>query len=435
MTRPTLLRGGWVLSLDPRVGNFAEADVLVEDGRIAEVGVGLRRRDAEVIDAADCIVMPGFVDTHRHVWRSLFRNLGEEGSGGDGHVSGAAYGPHYGPDDVYAATLIGLLGALEAGVTTVVDWSDIQVEPAHTEAALSAHADAGIRTVFVHAAPRWAGAENPGLPSTGLTTGPATTLAFGPPTPDRSRLDGSAWNEARQRNLRIHVHTGADPADRGLPTAMAAAGMLGGDVTLVHCTNLDDTDLDAIAASGAAVSLTPASEMAGGAGAPPLQKLIDRGIRPGLGVDTERGAPGAIFAQMRAVISLQHATYFDLKLAGKAGLPNLLTTREVIRYATADGARVAGVGEVTGTLTPGRAADIVVLRADRPNIWPVNDPIGAVVWGMDTSNVDTVLVAGNILTRHGSIEAGVDRPRELAVAARTRVAAAAGLTTVAGGGT
>src|SRR3972149_5331151 len=96
------------------------------------------------------------------------------------------------------------------------------------------------------------------------------------------------------------------------------------------------------------------SEMTGGLGSPPLQKLIDRGIRPGLGIDNERVAPGDMFAQMRAAISLQHATLFDLKLAGKASLPALLSTREVIRYATVDGARAAGLADGAGCLEPGR---------------------------------------------------------------------------------
>jgi cytosine/adenosine deaminase-related metal-dependent hydrolase len=158
-----------------------------------------------------------------------------------------------------------------------------------------------------------------------------------------------------------------------------------------------------------------------------MQKLIDRGIRPGLGIDDEGMSPGDMFAQMRAAISLQHATLFDLKLAGKAGVPQLLSTRDVIRYATGDGARVAGLGASTGSLEPGKQADIVILRTDRPNIFPINDPIGAVVWGMDTSNIDWVFVGGRALMRNGALEADVSRARKLALAARERVAAASGL--------
>ena len=141
----TLLVGGCVLSLDRKVGNFRRGDVLIEDGLVSEVGEKIRARDAEVIDATDTIVMPGFIDTHRHLWESLFRGFGS---------SVAAAGSDCTADDVYAASLIGLLGAAEAGITTVVDWSDVSTGP-HTEAALQAHADAGLRTVFVHASSDW----------------------------------------------------------------------------------------------------------------------------------------------------------------------------------------------------------------------------------------------------------------------------------------
>ena len=144
---------------------------------------------------------------------------------------------------------------------------------------------------------------------------------------------------------------------------------------------------------------------------------------------SERLAPGDLFAPMRAAISVQHATHFDLKLAGKGGLPSLLTTREVIRYATIDGARAVGLDAVTGSLSPGKQADLIVLRADRPNIAPVNDPIGAVVWGMDTSNLDWVVVGGHIRMREGRLEADFPRIRTLALEARSRVAQAAGILT------
>lgn len=436
MTR-TLIKGGCVLSMHPKVGNHHEADVLVDGDTIAEVGKDLRARDAEVIDARDAIVMPGFVDTHRHVWTSLFRGLGDVSGAPD---PTALYAPHCTADDVYAATLVGLLGAAEAGITTVVDWCELGAAGRHADAALEAHADAGLRTVFVHADATWtgnAGSWQPGLRRLAAAPrGPLVTLAAGPRDPQRDDLDRLSrdWTVARELGLRIHTHAGRSGSEQGVVTDLATRGFLAADVTLVHCSTLDDADLDAVASSGASVSLTPASEMASGLPSLPLQRLIDRGLRPGLGVDSERLAPGDMFAQIRAAISLQHATHFDLKLAGKAGLPRLLTTREVIRYGTVDGARAVGLGEVTGSLGPGQQADIVVLRTDRPNIFPVNDPIGAVVWGMDTSNVDWVLVAGRPLMRHGVLQADLDRARTLAATAQHRLDTAAGLPAEAGTG-
>ncbi len=433
MTGKVLIRGGCVLTLGRRTPNYTEADVLVDGDRIAEVGERLRARGAEVIDATDTIVMPGFVDSHRHAWKSLFRNLGVPGQNGANIVASADFGRHYQPEDVYAATLIGLLGALEAGITTVVDWADIQFDDTYTEAALQAHADSGLRTVLARAVPSWA--QDHFDVGYGLRrlieaqVGPSVTIAYGAEDPTMRDLDVVAeeWALARELGLRIHTHVGSENTDKGVVSSLAERGLLGDDVTLVHCSNLGDGEFDAISSSGASVVSTPSSEMATGRGSPSIQQLIDRNIRPGLGVDDERVSPGDIFAQMRATISLQHATHFDLKLAGKGGLPSLLKTRDVIRYATTDGSRASGLGDVTGSLEPGKQADIIVLRADSPNIAPVNDPIGAIVWGMDTSNLDWVFVGGKALLRDGALDADVDRARSLASDAQTRVTAASGL--------
>ena len=425
MTARVLLRGGCVLTLGAKTPNLARGDVLIEGTRVAEVGPAIRARDAEVVDAADTIVMPGFVDTHRHAWRSLFRNLGDRAPTGEGVADRLE------PDDVYAGTLIGLLGAVEAGITTVVDWFDLPLDDRFVDAALRAHRDAGVRSVFVPAAHRAEGHEDTGamvrrvLARLGGAAPNSTTLAFGAASagPDDFGRIADEWAAARAADLPIHAQAGGE----GAVSMLAAQGLLGPDVTLVHCSGQGDADLDAVKAAGARVSLTPSSDMAGGLGPPPIQQLIDRGIRPGLGVDDERVAPGDLFAQMRATISWQHATMFERKLAGKAGLPRLMSTRDVIRHATTDGARAAGLAGVTGSIEPGMQADMVVLRTDRPNIFPVNDPIGAVVWGMDTSNVDCVFAGGRALMREGGLTADVERARGLALAARRRVAGADGL--------
>jgi 5-methylthioadenosine/S-adenosylhomocysteine deaminase len=430
LSSKTLIRGGCVLTLGARTPNYLEADVLVENGVVAEVGRGLRARDAEQVDASNAIVMPGFVDTHRHAWKSLFRNLGQADPGAP--ASSDVYGPLYQPKDVYAATMVGLLGAVEAGITTVVDWADIDPGADHVDAALQAHRDAGLRSVFVHSMPGWKGSHEDvkaGLRRLAArqsqTEEAMTTVAFGSRHLDRSDLDRVAgdWGLGRELGMRIHTHVGSDPAHRGLVADLGGRGLLADDVTLIHCSHLDTADLDAIAAHGVAVSLAPSSEMADGVGMPPVQELIDRGIRPGLGVDSEHLAPGDIFAQMRATNSTQHAIHFDKKLAGQGGLPNLLSTRDVIRFATIDGARAVGLGDLTGSIEVGKRADIIVLRTDRPNIFPINDPIGAVVWGMDTSNLQWVLVDGRALMRDGDLTADVTSARQVAVDAQQRVVA------------
>jgi cytosine/adenosine deaminase-related metal-dependent hydrolase len=335
-----------------------------------------------------------------------------------------------------------LLGAIEAGITTVVDWSPIRTEGA-ADAALQAHADAGLRTVFVHAPDTKA--DDHERAASGFrrlvsrlidAAGPLTTIAFG------SRISGANdlahveldWAVARELGLRIHAHV--DPDTSGAIAELGRRGLLGKDVTLLHCSSLENEDVEAIASSGASVSLAASSARAGLIGTPPIQPLIDRDIRPGLGVDEEQLTPGDLFAQMRATISMQHATVFDRKLAGKAGVPRLMSTRDVIRHATIHGARAAGVGAVTGSLEPGKQADVIVLRTDRPNIFPINDPIGAVVWGMDTSNVDHVFVSGRAVMRSGVFEADAAAARNLATVARRRMTGSSGATlgTLSAGG-
>ena len=435
-----LLKDGCVLSLDKKIGNFHRADVLIDGTTISAVGPDLRAGNAEVIDASDTIVMPGFVDTHRHVWEGLFRNLGDRApsAGTDPGALSRKIGPFYRPEDVHAGNLVGLLGALDAGITTVLDWSHIQVTPEHTDAAIAAHHEAGVRAVFAYGAPWW-GEPDPSradsirrLAGTHFVTGgQLLTLALAPPGPEFASIESTRedWGLARELGARISVHVGVgDQKQRGKLAEMAQAGLLGPDTTYVNCATLSDEEIEMIADSGGSFSLSAAAGMMMGYGMPPIQQLIDRQISPSLSVDAESNVPTDMFTQMRAVISIQHASLFDLKLAGKGGVPNLLTTRRIIEYATIEGARANGLGDVTGSLTPGKQADVIVLRSDTPNIFPINDPIGAVVWGMDTSNVDSVFVAGTPLKRDGEL-VGVDMARvsELAYAARDHVARSAGL--------
>jgi 5-methylthioadenosine/S-adenosylhomocysteine deaminase len=429
VTRRLVLRGGCILTLGVKAPNLPRGDVLIEDGRVVEVGPGLRARDAEVVDASNGVVMPGFVDTHRHVWRTLFRNLDVVGPDGEPSLAPGERGGHVQPEDLYAATLAGLLGAVEAGITTVVDWCDLSPDEDLADAALQAHADAGLRTVFVAAPPA---GEAGGRAATrhllarlAARAGPRTSVALGTELgsgADPARL-ADRWAVAREIGLRVHAHVGGRTPRASIVSDLATRGLLGEDVTLVHLRELAHADVAAIAASGASVSLAPSAEMARGLGGPPIQQLLDARVRPGLGVEDERAGPGDLFAQMRMTIAWQHAFVFDRKLAGKAGLPRLMTTRDVVRWATVDGAAVAGLRGVTGSLEPGMQADVVVLRTDRPNIFPVNDPIGAVVWGMDTSNLDWVIVGGRVLLREGVLQADAERARDMAREARRRMGA------------
>ncbi len=440
-TLKLLIRGGAVLTLGERTPNHDEADILIEDGLVVDIARTIRARDADVVDAGAAVVMPGFVDAHRHAWRTLLRQAGGNDPARAQELVGEV-GPRLTPDDVYAATLLSLLNAAHFGITTVVDVADVQVDHTFAEATLQAHTDAGVRTVLVHTAPTWhdqggatASLEQLARPDASLPA--RVRLAYGHPgtTLDAVTRPEDAWPRARELGLRIHAHAGLDEADRGVVARLGAAGLLGDDVTLAHCCALGDDDFDALARHDVGVAITPSSEMAQSLGSPPLQHLLDRRIRPGLGTDDATIAPGDGFAPMRAAQSLQHARVFDLKLAGKAGLPDMMTTRDVIRYATSAGARAVGMADVAGSIEVGRPADLIVLRADLVNIAPVNDPIGAVVWGMDPANVDTVIADGRPVVRDGELIADAADVRARVDAAVARLEHAVGpLVGAAGGG-
>jgi 5-methylthioadenosine/S-adenosylhomocysteine deaminase len=440
-SKRTLLKNGCVLSLDPKVGNFKQADVLIEGSKIAAVGPNLSAADAEVIDASNTIVMPGFVDSHRHIWEGILRNIGTDVPL-EGEVSYLAFilntlAPVYRPEDVYAGNLVSLLGAIDAGITTLLDWSHIQATREHADAGIRALQESGMRAVFAYGNPWW---KYPDAEQDNWFRAVAKqyfsskdqllTLGYAPPGPEFTPFEMAKghWELAREVNAHLTVHVGVGTAGQhGKVAEMGRAGLLKNDTTYIHCTTLSDEEIQMIVDTGGSVSLASPVEMMMGHGMVPTQKFLDRGLRPSLSIDVETNVPNDMFTQMRSVISLQHALLFDKKLQGKDNVPAPLTTRDLLEFATIEGARANGLADKTGSLTPGKEADVITLRTDRPNIFPINDPIGAVVWGMDTSNVDSVFVAGKALKRNGQL-LGVDlnRIRKMAYESRDYVVSKSG---------
>ncbi|GAA4203514.1 amidohydrolase family protein [Actinocatenispora rupis] len=401
-----LIRGGRLVDPD------THADVLVRGGRIAAVGPDLAvPPGVEVIDAAGTLVLPGFVDTHRHTWQTALRQTGSDWTLGD--YAARMFGPlgaAFRPADVYAGTLLGALAALDAGITTVVDWAHVMATPAHADASVRALRDAGVRAVFAHG---WAGGHVGPHPADVRRVraellpddDALVTLALAVRGPDFSDLDTTRADLALARDLGVpvsaHVAGGA-PGDHpdGIG-ALADAKLLGPDLTVVHATGASDTDLALLAEYGVGVSVSPQTElvMPGVGAGTALRRLRRAGVRASLSTDTEVAASADLFSQMRlALASWRRDT--------PVGEP-LPTAADVLRLATADGAAVAGLADRTGAVAVGLAADLVLLRADAVNLAPVTDPAAAVVLGAHPGNVDTVLVAGRVVKRAGRLLADV----------------------------
>jgi cytosine/adenosine deaminase-related metal-dependent hydrolase len=441
--RRTLLKNGCVLTLDPKLGNFTQADVLIEGSKIEAVAPNLDAADAEVIDASNTIVMPGFIDTHRHLWEGILRNIGVDVPL-EGEVSYLAFilnvlAPAYRPEDAYAGNLVSLLGAIDAGITTVLDWSHIQATREHADAVIRALQESGMRGLFAYGYPWW---KYPDPNQDDWIRDVAKqyfsskdqllTLGMAPPGPEFTPFEvaKSQWELGREVDAHITVHVGVGTAGQhGKLGEMGRAGLLGPDTTYIHCTTLNDEEIQMIVDTGGTVSLASPVEMLMGHGMPPIQRFLDRGLRPSLSIDVETNVPGDMFTQMRSVMSLQRCMVYEQVLQGKDDCPDCITTRDVLEFATIEGARANGLEDKVGTLTPGKEADVIMLRTDRINVMPINDPIGAVVWGMDTSNVDSVFIAGQPMKRNGQL-LGVDlnRIRNMVYESRDYVVKTSGFT-------
>src|SRR4029453_1029883 len=350
--RPILIKGGCVLSLDRAVGDFELADVLIEGSRISAVQPNISAPNAEVIDAANTIVMPGFVDTHRHMWQGILRNVLPDGSLLD-YVQTVQrkFGATMTADDVYAADLLSALGAIDTGVTCVLDWSHIHNTPEHTDAAIKGLQESGLRAVFAYGAPqtasgRWQDAPGNKYPGDIArlrkqyfnSEDQLMTLFLASPgaAPDQIMPIGRTARDAGA-GITIHVGNTGEFGRSAFLEKINAIEPLKSDTTYIHCCVLNDTGGKLIKDSGAARSIAGYVETLMGPGRPPIQKSIDTGIRPGLPVAVKPSVPNAFFKQIRPILSLQKNRAGARRHAGDKTPPAFLTARDVLEYATVEG--------------------------------------------------------------------------------------------------
>jgi 5-methylthioadenosine/S-adenosylhomocysteine deaminase len=412
-----LIRNGFVVSMDPDIGDVPYGDVRVENGKIAEVGRGLEASDAEQIDATGMIVMPGFVDTHRHIWQTPVRGvlpcctLDHYFAVMLGKVGG-----HYRPEDVHIGNYAGALEALNGGVTTVLDWSHINNTPDHSDAAIQGLKDSGTRAIYAHGVPTggewWAFSEleHPEdirrIRETYFSSDDGLiTLALAARAPGNSNFEVAKhdWELARDLAIRISVHVGMRLTSIHVNHVknMHDLGLLGDDTTYIHCTDSTDEELDLIKETGGTASVAPYVEMLMGHGPPPTGKLLQRGIPVSLSVDVVSSVPGEMFTQMRTALVHDRIGAFT-DTPDEAFAPTL-SHRDVLEFATIGGARACALDDKVGSLAPGKQADIVLLKTNAINTAPMVDPVGTIVVFADTSNVDSVFVAGRAVKRSGEL--------------------------------
>ncbi|HEY8632902.1 MAG TPA: amidohydrolase family protein, partial [Candidatus Limnocylindrales bacterium] len=434
-----LIRGGTVLTQDSELGEMPATDVLVEGDKIAAVGRDLPADGAMVIDATGDVVIPGFVDSHRHTWETSIRTCAPD------YTLGAYFGaildkfaPNYRPEDVLAANRWGALECLNAGITTLVDWSHIMNTPAHADGAIQGLQESGVRSVFAFGFPNtsiqkwWFGMDYGGSveridgdlarsvrsrlsDDRGLITMALATRGTNFCKPDVVRYE---WELAKELGINITVHVAMDRFGytKGQLRALKELDLLYPNTTYVHSSHLDDDEWLMVRDSGGNVSLAPQIELQMGHGWAPAQTADKLGIPVGLSSDVATTASADQFTQMHCILASErgrrHQVAWDEDLDGNTGTPDLITSRDALRWATIDGARVAGVGDYTGSITPGKKADLVIIDGSAVNVAPIIDPVAAVVCAADISNVKTVLVDGVIQKRDGKLVASLDGPRK-----------------------
>lgn len=380
------------------------------------------------MEAAGKIVFPGFIDTHRHCWQNLFRRFAPNILWQRYRESSDDFANVYRPDDVYLGGLVSALGALHSGFTTMLDWSHISNTPEHSNAAIAGLKASGIRGIYGYGQARsgWPASQYPHDISRirkehFSSDDQLVTLCLAADI-ERNRH----WHLARELGIRVTAHAARHPE---LIHEIHRKGLMGPDVTYIHCTALDDAAWRHIVDSGGSISLAVMSvaQLGVAGGVPPIQKALDLGIRPSLSTDVEVSLPGDMFSQMRVALSLQRSAANDRRMHGEADAPALLMARDVLEFATVEGARALGMLDRIGTLSPGKQADFVMLDAEDYNTMPLNNAVGTIVSGADAGNVEAVVVAGAIRKWDRRL-VGVDKRAllERVTAARTWLAEQAG---------
>ena len=397
--RRILLRGGVVLTLDRQVGDFAQADVLIEGGKIREVrpNIEVSRDAVAVIEAAHRIVIPGFVDTHSHSYQGLLRNILVSGLLNPDYNRDIQniLPPAYQATDAYAGMLVTALGFIDMGTTAIVDISQVSHTPEHSDACIRALQESGIRAVFAYHRGAGPAAQYPQdikrLQRTYFSSkDQLLTLAL------TANLNANVFALAREVGVPVVQHLVGNDLSTPL-IELGRAGLLRPGDEYIHCS----------------------IDMAMGHGMPAIQEALDHGLRPSLSSDHGVTIAQDFFTVMRSTFTLQRLLILQRARKGEQNLPPLLSCRDVLEFATIEGARCANLADRIGTLTPGKEADIVVLRADRLDVWPLNNAAMTVVNMMNPSHIDMVFIGGKVKKWRGNL-VGVDVPGVLRLVEEAR---------------
>jgi 5-methylthioadenosine/S-adenosylhomocysteine deaminase len=404
-----VVRNAYVLTMDPELGDIPGGDVQVRRGRIVAVGKDLRAWGEE-IDGRNMIVLPGLVDTHWHTWTTLYRSLASSAPQNAYFALNLRNGPGFEPVDYYRGVRLALADAVWSGITTVHDWSHNIRGPAFADANLQALVDSGIRGRFSYGTPQGRPADQTidladfqRVHEEWFQSGRAGLIHLGlagrPPGLSPESVFRTEYDLARSLDLPVSYHANSNRAQGAaqMIQGLADQGMLGPHTQLIHALFTTEAERALVASTGTWVSVSPWSELLIGYGVTPINQMVQAGMPLNLSVDTlPLTGTADMFSIMRLVTGLKR---------GQAENEFGISAREVLEMATIEGAKGLGLGDVTGSLTPGKRADLIMVRTDEVNIAPFTDALNMVVLAAQPHNVELVSIDGRILKRRRELTA------------------------------
>ena len=409
-----LIRGAAIISMDPTVGDLATGDILISGSKIEAVAADLsesaNQGQAIVVEAAGRVVIPGMVDTHRHCWQTQMRRLWADVDLMEYfELAHMRLGPVYRPEDMYLGTKLAAIGALDSGVTCVLDFSHNIRSPEYSDAVVRAWKDSGARGVVASSPPMGGEWDPSWLTDLARVRGEhfpsddaLVTLRMGlipqvlPSIEGDLLLSPERIREARELGIALSIDGAQGPGASAHIRELGEAGVLGPDLTWIHCGTLDDDAWKVIADTGGHVALAVTSDQQLGIfeSVSPVQRALDAGIQPSLSVDVECCLSTDMFTQMRVALNVQRMHAGNRRYNGEEGAPQSIPVRDVLEFATVAGAKANGVWDRCGSITPGKEADLVLIDAEELNNFPLNNAVATVVLGADARSVEAVFVAG-----------------------------------------
>jgi cytosine/adenosine deaminase-related metal-dependent hydrolase len=433
-----LFRGATIVTMDPAIGDFDEGDILIDGKRIEAIGNDLsaaaRDGGAIEVEAGGMIIAPGIVDGHRHCWQNQFRRVIPDADLAEYvNTLHGDFAVEYRPHDMYVGNFLTMLTLLDAGVTCINDCSHNTRTPAHADAVFRSYSDSGIRAVHA-GAPSNTGNWAEHLPQDLIRLRETYCSQADSLTTVRMLIDmrrvmpaPQLFAFARENGFGITMDAVMGQRCEEI-VELGHAGLLGPDLTLIHCNDMPGDGWRLIADSGTRVTLATTSEqqLGLGGGVPVIQEALDHGLRPCLSGDVEVCLAGDMFTQMRTTLTTQRMLAKARRHRGESA-PRLIDHHDVLAFATRYAAEAVGLGDEIGTLSPGKYADFIVIRGEDLNNMPVNSAVGTIVLATESRNIDMVFVAGRARKWRGSlIGQDIDSLRRMVRESRDAIAAKVG---------